>query len=110
MVTARDWSCGLIDHIILKDATCKICSLVYGCEVSHDGTLKPRTMWLSPEGTVAPRICAFLKSSVCDFFFFFPFGEGDQIPYGNNTDILTHSEEGQSPSSQPVTWGYGMYC
>lgn len=38
MVTARDWSCGLIDHIILKDAACKIFSVVCCCEMSHDGT------------------------------------------------------------------------
>lgn len=40
VVTACDWSCGLIDHIILKDAACEIFSVVLGCEICYDDPKK----------------------------------------------------------------------
>ena len=100
MVTARDWSCGLIDHIILKDATCKICSGVYCCEVSHDGTfliLKDVTV---TDTSSSPRN-AFVKSNVGDFF-------GINSLWENQTVILSHIMKREK--SLQSYGGYGMYC
>lgn len=79
MVTARDWSCGLIDHIILKDAACKIFSSVRRCETSHDGAFYFRRITIISS---SPTRRASVQSNVVDF--------GINSLWENQTDIQTH--------------------
>lgn len=73
VVTARDWSCGLIYHIIYI-LTCKILSLLYCCKMSSGIAFLKTNLVTATKQTVAPKIC--------------PLWDLGSIPYGKNRKVL----------------------
>lgn len=101
MVTACDWSCGLIDHIIHKEAACKIFSLVCRCDLSYDGTfviLKDVTV---TDISGSPRVSSLSLTDAGDF--------GINSLWEMLTAIVTHNEEGRGPCSKRLRGALKMY-